>query len=191
VTRLKRVQTVLDAVADGLAIVTGVGGLSEEIVRLAKSLTYPHTRYAIKPWLWTVAFTDASASPLHPFRFTDIAETFAANKIRNVFLTGHFPWDRLLQASLSQAIWKIAGFGDHRLAKTFSTTDARLAYALRYLASLGQFLGEIGVDHNDVILKNNPAIVAMAVTRKIAFVKINSRRDLLRLVHFGEGKNGR
>jgi len=31
----------------------------------------------------------------------------------------------------------------------------------------------------------------MAVALEIAFVKINIRRDLLRLVHFGDRKNGR
>ena len=48
--------------------------------------------------------------------------------------------------------------------------------------------GKIGVDDQDVILEDNPAIVAMAVPLDVAFMEINVGRDEFGFVHFGAGQ---
>src|SRR5436305_464359 len=44
---------------------------------------------------------------------------------------------------------------------------------------------EITIDHQNVILKNNPAIIAMTVPFEVPFVEIHIRGDVCSLVHLG------
>src|ERR1043165_9842558 len=58
--------------------------------------------------------------------------------------------------------------------------------------------GEIAVDDEHVILEDNPPVVAMAVALDVAFMEVDVRGNLLRLVYFrskqgkrrGDGKRG-
>lgn len=139
-----------------LAIVTGFGNLSEEVLALADKLGDAYTRYTIKPWLPIISdpirvfneFFGRSRSiiGLSPFHFDAIENELVKKRIQTVFFTGDFPWDRFLQAYLGQKIWgELDRIADEKCVAFFTNTPSNLSQPVRYFLALSNLLDSLHV----------------------------------------------
>jgi len=139
-----------------LGIVTGFGGLSEEVLALADKRpgSENYIRFIVKPWIprppnlfgvFSNRFDLSKGVPIEPFRFIEIERALAQGKIKNVFFTGDFPRDRYLQAHFS-TIW--GGFdkiADEKCYRYFNETDNDLSPPVRYFLALSRLLDDLKI----------------------------------------------
>jgi hypothetical protein len=45
--------------------------------------------------------------------------------------------------------------------------------------------GEVRINHQDVVAKDDPTVVAMAIAAEVTFVEVDIRIDFLNDIHFG------
>jgi DUF1009 family protein len=141
---------------ENLAVVTGFGSLSEEVLTLAGSLPGGYTRYMIKPWLpllsdpvrtITEVFTRSrDIIGIDPFYFAQIEKELHSKKIRFIFFTGDFPHDRFWQVGISEKIWGQFGrIADEKCMSYFQVTPNGLSIPVRYFLSLSRLISDLGV----------------------------------------------
>lgn len=141
--------------AQQLAIVTGYGSLSDQVLTLAGRIPEGYSTFTIKPWLPLLSdpvrlFNDVigrstGAKGLNPFHFSDIEHEFIEERIGRAFFTGDFPRDRFVQAAIAQA-WSVLGkAADKKCRDYLESTDSGLSGPMRYFLALARLLGELHI----------------------------------------------
>jgi len=137
---------------DRLGIVTGFGGLSEEVLALANKLPDGYTRFIVKPWIprppilfgvFSDRFSRSKGVAIDPFHFLEIEEALTESNIKRVFFTGDFPRDRYLQVYFGNKVW--GGFdkiADEKCIRYFNETDNELLQPVRYFLALSRLLND-------------------------------------------------
>ena len=141
-----------------IAVLTGLGALSQEVNHLAESLPHEHVCYAIEPWFpqlssmtrriahpWAGASHDPGIVQINPFLFEEIERVLTAEaKTTHMFFTGDFPSDRFRQASFYGG--RIERFGDDLAVELFNQTPTELTPPVRYFLALGLLLDRLKIE---------------------------------------------
>jgi DUF1009 family protein len=137
-----------------LAIVTGLGPLSEAILRDAKNQNLTYKRYNISSFPfslsapYTIFSSFASRSgqidSLDPFKFSAIEAALKSASIKRIFFTGDFPVSRFVQAALLQRLPRLAFTADRKFSEYYADTDEKCSRPVRYFLALRRLLDACG-----------------------------------------------
>ena len=135
-------------------IVTGVGSLSEEVMRLAEAGEY--TRFVISEWpgvfgslhgFWAELFARSGRGVrLNPFHFDQIRQEIIARQIERAFLVGDFPPSRFFQVWMNERRRRhLKGIADERCIEGIATAPQELSKPAQYFYALQNLLTSLGV----------------------------------------------
>lgn len=139
-----------------LAVVTGLGKLSDEVVRLADALPERYIRYTIRPWLPLITRPIATLDifylfherrqSLNPFRFEELERRLKADNIDRAFLVGDFPWDRFWQIKASKAggsrLGNLVINADTKFRNCYEGIDDSLSEPAKYFVAIETLMRE-------------------------------------------------
>jgi hypothetical protein len=139
-----------------LAIITGVGDLSEEVMRFAGDLDFPYAQYIVTPWLPALIFSPArllselrsQSQPdivrINPYHFAPMRRELKSRKVTHAFFTGDFPPERFIQAAMTRGSFRF--ILDSEALDYYAATPENRSPPVRYFLALARLLRDGGVE---------------------------------------------
>lgn len=140
-----------------LAVISGTGALSEQVLKAAAERSLTYQEYFIKPLLpgleepWRSLYKSKTLSRglsgLHPFKFSQIQEQLRKDGIKSVYFCGDFPKSQYIAVLMNKTIFgRLISLGDEKFRQFFHGTDSGFADPIRYYLALVKFLESLDIE---------------------------------------------